>query len=70
VYLERLFKPTFPKWDAFSSIVSLRCARIKPLVHGLQWFGYLKRDLSAISGLEGRFGPAFGVVDTHLVGPL
>jgi hypothetical protein len=70
VYLERLFKPTFPKWDAFSSILSLRCARIKPLVHGLPWSGYLMRDLSAISGLEGRFGPAFGVVDTHLVGPV
>jgi len=28
------------------------------------------RDLIAISGLEGRFGPAFGLVDTHLVGPV
>jgi hypothetical protein len=28
------------------------------------------RDLIAISGLEGRFGPAFGLVDTHLVRPV
>jgi hypothetical protein len=28
------------------------------------------RDLIALSGLEGRFGPAFGLVDTHLVRPV
>jgi hypothetical protein len=56
--------PTFPKLDVFCSILSLRCARIKPLGHGLPWFENLMRDLSAISGLEGRFGPAFGLVDT------
>jgi len=59
------FEPTFPKWDAFSSILSLRCAWIKPLGHGLPWFGHLMRDLSAISGLKGRFGRAFGLIDTH-----
>lgn len=64
------YEPTFPKWDAFSSIFSLRCARIKPLGHGLPLFVHLMRDLSAISSLEGRFGPAFGLVDTHLVGPV
>jgi len=63
-------KPTFPKSDAFSSNLSQCCARIKPLGHGLPWFGHLMRDLIAISGLEGRFGPAFGLVDTHLVGPV
>jgi hypothetical protein len=65
-----IVKPTFPKWDGFSSTLSLRCARIKPLGHGLPWFGHLMRDLIAISGLEGRFGPAFGLVDTHLVRPV
>jgi hypothetical protein len=44
--------------------LSLRCARIKPFWHGLPWFGHLMRDLIALSGLEGRFGPAFGLVDT------
>ena len=68
--LDILIDPTFPKLDAFSSILSLRCARIKPLVHGLPWFGHLMRDLSPISGLEGRFGSTFGLVDTHLVGPV
>jgi hypothetical protein len=45
--------PTCRKWDGFSSTLSLRCARIKPLGHGLPWFGHLMRDLIAISGLEG-----------------
>jgi hypothetical protein len=35
--------------------LSLRCAQIKPFVHGLPWFGHLMRDLIALSGLEGRF---------------
>jgi hypothetical protein len=52
--------PTCRKWDGFSSTLSLRCARIKPLGHGLPWFGHLMRDLIAISGL----------VDTHLVRPV
>jgi hypothetical protein len=47
--------PTFPKLDVFCSILSLRCARIKPFWHGLPWFGDLMRDLIALSGLEGRF---------------
>jgi hypothetical protein len=63
-------EPTFPKLDVFCSISSLRCARIKPFWHGLPWFGHLMRDLIALSGLEGRFGPAFGLVDTHLVRPV
>jgi hypothetical protein len=41
--------------DVFCSILSLRCARIKPFWHGLPWFGHLMRDLIAMSGLEGRF---------------
>ena len=59
-------------WGAFIAIVTF--VAMIPWFLGLfvvlPWLGHRMRDLSAISGLEGRFGPAFGLADTHLVRPV
>jgi len=44
----------------------LFCAPIKLSVRFVPWFGHLSRELSAISGLGGRFGRIFCPIDTRL----
>lgn len=39
---------------------------IKPSVRVVPLFGHLTCGLSAISGIGGRFGPAFGLIDIRL----